>query len=363
MGHWSSLQRWTEPINLTLSICIATYNRGSFIGATLDSIICQLTENVEIVVLDGGSTDNTEQVVQLCQKHCPQLRYIRQSTNMGVDRDFARAVDCAKGEYCWLFSDDDLLKPGAIETVLKATRDQYALIIVNAEVLDADLSHILEPDRLRMAANRTYNSNQNHSLLADCGKYMSFIGCVIIRRQLWSTREKEKYFGSYFIHVGVIFQSPLPQDTLVIAKPLISIRYGNAMWLAKYFDIWMFKWPSLIWSLVNYPDSVKTKVCTREPWRNIGRLLLHRAKGTYTMNGYLERLKPRLGSRWARIASKVIAYFPGKIANLLGLIYYSLFSRQSDRQLSLIDLRNSPFYFWRLAERRSSSGGRHATTS
>ena len=42
-----------------LSICIATYNRADFIGETLDSIIRQLTDEVEIVVVDGASTDAT----------------------------------------------------------------------------------------------------------------------------------------------------------------------------------------------------------------------------------------------------------------------------------------------------------------
>ena len=47
-----------------LSICIATYNRANFIGETLDSIILQLTEDVEVVIVDGASTDNTREVVE-----------------------------------------------------------------------------------------------------------------------------------------------------------------------------------------------------------------------------------------------------------------------------------------------------------
>ena len=47
-----------------LSICIATYNRASYIGETLDSIIPQLDDDVELLVVDGASTDNTEDVVR-----------------------------------------------------------------------------------------------------------------------------------------------------------------------------------------------------------------------------------------------------------------------------------------------------------
>jgi abequosyltransferase len=338
---------------LTLSICIATRNRGAFIGATLESIVCQATEQVEIVVLDGASTDDTGEVVRRYQERFPRLRYLRQETNMGVDRDFATAVDSAHGEYCWLFSDDDLLKPGAIRVVLDAVKHDYALIIANGEVRNADLSRSLEARRLPLVTNKIYKPSDHQLLLTDTVGYLTFIGCVIIKRHLWNMREKEKYFGSCFIHVGVIFQQPLPGDALAIAEPLVSIRYGNAMWLGRYFEIWMFKWPSLVWSFTDFPDSVKDRVCPKEPWRRLTKLLHFRAKGAYTKMEYAEWLKPRLGSFWARVVSKASAHFPGRAANLLFFIYFSVFRRPSERLLILLDLANSPFCFWRLRLRRN----------
>lgn len=50
--------------NIRLSICMPTYNFGKFIGETLESIMKQIPDGVEIVVLDGGSTDNTCDVVK-----------------------------------------------------------------------------------------------------------------------------------------------------------------------------------------------------------------------------------------------------------------------------------------------------------
>ena len=46
-----------------LSICIATLNRGAFIGETLDTIVPQLRDDVELVIVDGASKDNTGEVV------------------------------------------------------------------------------------------------------------------------------------------------------------------------------------------------------------------------------------------------------------------------------------------------------------
>lgn len=274
---------------------------------------------------------------------------------MGIDRDFARAVDLAHGDYCWLFCDDDLLKPGAIRVVFEAIKRDYSLVVANSEIRNADLSKLLQPKRAPLNMDKIYKSNESDLLLADVGDYLSFIGGVIVKRQLWVSRDKERYFGSYFVHIGVIFQLPLPGDALVISEPLISIRYANASWLGKSFEIWMFKWPTLVWSFAGIPDSAKRRVCRKEPWRSLRTLLHFRAKGLYTKKEYAEWMKVRLVSRWARFMSVVIARVPGRLANLLAFFYYSIFGRLSARPVILLDLANSPFCFWRLSGRSRTS--------
>src|SRR5665647_2657471 len=101
-----------------LSICITTYNRGQFIGETLDSILGQMVAGVELVIVDGASPDNTPAVMTQYLLRYPEIRFFREQVNSGVDGDYDKAVGYARGEYCWLMSDDDLLKPGAIQYVL-----------------------------------------------------------------------------------------------------------------------------------------------------------------------------------------------------------------------------------------------------
>jgi abequosyltransferase len=339
--------------SLRLSVCIATFNRGGFIGETLNSLIAQATEDVEIVVLDGGSSDNTREVVESHQRGFQRLRYIRQQTNLGVDKDFDTAVSLAGGEYCWLMSDDDLILPGAVATVLAAAAKGYSLIIANAEVRNSNMSAVLQRRRLKHARDREYGPSDMDRLFADTGDYLTFIGCVIIRRSVWMERERERYFGSLFIHVGVIFQRQLPGDTLVLAEPLISIRYGNAMWRPAQFEIWMFKWPTLVWSLEGPSAGAKPAVCAAEPWRSVKSLMLYRAKGTYSLREYRRMLRPRLGSVWMRICPIMIALAPGTAVNLLALVYYRL--ARGEKGMGLLEMRNSRFHFrnWRIQPRRS----------
>jgi len=329
-------------MSIKLSICIATRNRGGFIGETLESIAAQCTSAVEIVVLDGASSDNTEQVVRALQETVPTLRYFRQEKNGGVDRDYDAVVGLALGDYCWLMSDDDLLMHGAVDTVLRAIEHSYSLIVVNTEIRTFDFSELIDGNRLNLFDDRIYSTSQFAALFEDISGHLGYIGAVVIRRDLWEARAREPYYGSYFIHVGVIFQMTLPHDTLVISQPLISIRFGNTQWRPKEFEIRMIRWTELVSSLSAVPPSVRVHCYRSDPWRSVKSLMFYRAKGTYDLNDYRRWIKPRLASHWDRAKACAVACFPGPLANLIGLIYCSF--EYHDSAIHYLDMKASRFF-------------------
>jgi len=310
-----------------LSICIATYNRAGFIGETLDSIIRQLTDEVEIVVVDGASTDATRTVMERYAADCTGIRYIRLPEKGGVDRDFCKAVEYARGEYCWLFSDDDLFKPGAVQRVLRELRNDHCLVIVNADVMDRDLSTMLQPSMLDNRKDETYEADDLEGLFRRIVPSISFIGCVVIRRETWLTREHARYFGSEFIHVGVIFQEPLPGSAHVIAQSYVSIRYGNAQWTSRSFEVFLSKWPRIIWSLDRISDQAKRKRVKPEPWRRLKTLRLYRALGSYSREMYEKIVAPSNASGPWKLAALVISLMPQQALNSYMLWYFKTFRK------------------------------------
>ncbi|HEU0044523.1 glycosyltransferase family 2 protein [Sphingomonas sp.] len=302
---------------IRLSICIATFKRADYIGETLASIVPQLTDQTEILILDGASPDNTAEVVGRFAAEYPQVRYVRAETNSGIDADFDRAVGLASGEHCWLFSDDDVLAPDAVATVLAELADgDPDVLIVDAEVRDVHLDHVFEPARLKTAGRRDYLPADRDAFMADAGDTLSFIGCVIIRRSAWLARDRASYYGTLFVHVGVIFQQPPLPLARVLAKPLVRIRMGNAMWSGRAFDIWMFKWPELIWGFAGYSDAAKAKVVAREPWRGLRDVLTYRAYGSFTGREYRAR-QTEFRSGRKRLPLRLILALPGGLAHLL----------------------------------------------
>jgi abequosyltransferase len=322
-----------------LSICIATLNRGEYIGETLDTIVGQLRDNVELVIVDGASKDNTEEVVGKYAKADSRVRYVRLPRASGVDQDYDLAVSHARGEYCWLMTDDDLLKSGAVDRVLAELDGKVELVIVNTEVRTVDFGGALRSALVAKEQDADYAPEDADRLLADAAHALSFIGCVVILRSFWLSRDRAMYYGSLFVHVGVIFQARTPR-TRLIAQPMITIRYGNAMWTPRGFEIWMFKWPTLVWSFEVISDSAKARICPREPWRQARKLLLYRSIGGYARAEYERYLALRPMAVPQRVLSRVIAWMSPALANTVSSLYCGLIARHA--RMNIYDLSRSP---------------------
>jgi len=322
-----------------LSICIATLNRAAFIGETLDTIVAQLRDDTELLVVDGASRDNTAEVMSRYVEADLRVRYICLPLNSGVDRDYDIAVSHARGDYCWLMTDDDLLKPGAVDRVMAALEGDVELVVVNTEVRTVDFGGTLRRTLVATGASSEYAPQDADRLLVDTAHALSFIGCVVISRRFWNARDRVAYYGSLFIHVGVIFQSQTP-ITHVIAEPLITIRYGNAMWTPRGFEIWMFKWPSLVWSFDSVSAQATARISAPEPWRQLRKLWLYRSIGGYARDEYDRFLAKHSMPRNKRLLSRAIAVIPPGLANALSSLYCGIFARHA--RMNIYDLARSP---------------------
>ncbi len=324
--------------HIRLSICIATFKRGDVIAETLDSIVSQLQDEVELVIVDGASPDATAEAIEPYARDYANVRYFCEDTNSGVDQDYDKAVRYAQGEYCWLMPDDDLLRPGAVRRILDAIQEGPDLIVVDQEVRIFDFSKTLERSRTGRSEDRRYGAGDAERLFADTGNQLTFIGAVIIRRDVWLARDRESYYGSLFIHVGVIFQSPPIENALAIAEPQLTIRYGNANWTARTFEIWMFMWPELVHSFTQFSEDSRRTVANPLPWRSAMTLLKHRAKGRYSRAEYTLFIRDR-STPLQRMLRYLVAVMPTSLANFAAVLYVVMFNRTA--RLGLYDLLDS----------------------
>lgn len=107
--------------NPLISVIIPTFNRAHLIGETLDSISAQTYENWECIIVDDGSTDNTEEIIeeyvhkdsrfQIHHRTIDRLKGANACRNIGLDK--------SNGDYIVFFDSDDLMTPNHLEVKIK----------------------------------------------------------------------------------------------------------------------------------------------------------------------------------------------------------------------------------------------------
>jgi len=226
--------------SIELSICIPTRNFGAYIRQTLDSIIKQQDERLEVVILDGGSTDETQAVVEARATRHTFIRYYRQPEAGGIDRDLATLVSMARGRYCWLMSADDVPMPGAVSRILEEIRSGCDVYLFNRIECDVELLPVtvkswleagvrdLQVDFKDMEQVTRYFS-QARSL----GAIFSYISSITVSRDRWNRVGIDFNFaGTNYMHVNTILQMLKGEGTLrYIRDPLVWCRGGNDSFL------------------------------------------------------------------------------------------------------------------------------------
>lgn len=119
-----------------VSILIPVYNREKIILETLDSAVNQTYKNVEIVVVDNKSTDNTFEILKEFVRSHSNVRVYQNEENIGPVRNWRKCLDYATGEYAKILWSDDLIASTFIEKTLPYLVDyeDIGFVFTGAEI-------------------------------------------------------------------------------------------------------------------------------------------------------------------------------------------------------------------------------------
>ena len=121
--------------NPLVSIYIPTHNRRKSLERALVSILVQTYKNIEVIVVDDGSTDDTEIFMKnFVHKH-PQVHYLKHDTPKGANAARNYAIREAKGYFITGLDDDDEFLPERIEKLVEAYDDKYAYVFSHIEIV------------------------------------------------------------------------------------------------------------------------------------------------------------------------------------------------------------------------------------
>lgn len=139
-----------------VSVAMATYNGAKYLSEQLDSIIHQTYSNIEIVIVDDCSKDDTISIIKSYQEKYPFIHLFRNEQNSGVTKTFEKAISHCKGEYVALSDQDDIWLLHKITTLVNAIGNHDA-VYSNSLLVDENGNSLNRPFTTIMNMKSYYN--------------------------------------------------------------------------------------------------------------------------------------------------------------------------------------------------------------
>ena len=115
-----------------ISALMPAYNAAQYIRATIDSVLSQTEQDFELLIINDGSTDDTEKIVR--EYDSPKIVYHTNPQNLGIAKTYNRALQLARGEYLAIAESDDISHPQRLEVQAKFLRDNPNVSAVGANI-------------------------------------------------------------------------------------------------------------------------------------------------------------------------------------------------------------------------------------
>lgn len=250
----------TSPL---LSICIPTFNRAHLLRSALWTLAPQVKQCgnlVEVIVSDNASTDETQSVIQWAQQFLP-LRTHRNDENIGaIANIFLLTNQLAKGEFCWILGDDDLLRDNAISSVLKVIQayPEIDYIFVNHSY-----EHVTEREKYgSLVTGNNFSELRNllcwettDQLIARWEEIIRFsnvpalftsIVSHVFRRSRWKeessglntdARALFKSLETTFPNVWIVARMMVGKPAYYLGYPYVILFTGTQEWFSRWPEI------------------------------------------------------------------------------------------------------------------------------
>lgn len=131
-----------SPLVTVLCSC---YNHQNFVCESIQSVLNQSYKNIQLIVIDDCSNDNSKAVIEQFITNYPAIAFIKNETNLGLTKSVTNALKLAKGSYFIDLAADDLLLPNCIEIQINSFKTSLfknlAMVYGNAELITENGEH------------------------------------------------------------------------------------------------------------------------------------------------------------------------------------------------------------------------------
>lgn len=220
-------------MSIILTIVIPTYNRVNYLKDLLPKL-CQQVEKInnrsiliEIIVSDNNSSDGTQEYM-LRAANIFNIKYYRNRKNYGAERNFILGIKRSKGEFIWIFGDDDLICENGISRLYeKILEVNSELIIVGEKNYNPGIENSIKFNSIKNYIK--YFTEANPKFLLD----NTLITLNIFKKTLFNFNEAKKripteYSLMYGICYGLLTGHQENKSIYFLNEPIIEVRKQRA---------------------------------------------------------------------------------------------------------------------------------------
>jgi glycosyltransferase involved in cell wall biosynthesis len=162
---------------MKISVCMATYNGEKYVRIQLQSILKQIYEHDEVIIVDDGSVDNTIAVIESLQDK--RIRLFVNEQNLGVTKAFEKALINSSGDIIFLSDQDDVWHDNKVTAIKNTFSETKAdLIVHDAIILSHNGNVLLEGFFETLPPNSGFTANIVRNHFRGC--------CMAFRRNILS---------------------------------------------------------------------------------------------------------------------------------------------------------------------------------
>lgn len=189
---------------MKISVCMATYNGEKYIKEQLDSILCQIGENDEVIISDDSSTDNTVEIINAFNDD--RIKIYKNEKEKGYTRNFENALEKASGDIIFLSDQDDIWIEDKVKKMTEIL-ENYDFVVSDNSIVNENLEVI---NKSHFEVYKTKNGFLTNLLLPRyVGACMAFKKNVLQKslpfpnnaklsaHDYWISLIAEMYFKSY----------------------------------------------------------------------------------------------------------------------------------------------------------------------
>jgi glycosyltransferase involved in cell wall biosynthesis len=227
-----------------VSVCIPTYNSALFLKETLDSIISQSYNYIEIIIGDNASNDCTIDIIKEFVEKDIRISYYVNQTNIGYSSNCNKLISLAKGDYIAIYHSDDIYDTDIIKKEVEYLNN-------NIDVLGVFTSFEKINDNGKIIANTKYPINSKHNTIkVNLNEYLKIVitqggSCFccptsMIRKEVYHKLSgydvNLKYIEDQDMWARILMIGPLVIINEKLIKYRIHVNQGSSIYLNREID-------------------------------------------------------------------------------------------------------------------------------